>query len=441
MGVEKSHNADGIIAEIEWLKTILEQRRKINAGEISGSVFSVPPPKHEAGSHYYNFLQRHNLSTEERLLLILAIAPHVYPDALDIFKAAGSIPSSFGGVIGKNRAFLPTGETFMFIVAGNDIAARIRLLKLFGKEHFFYQENFLTLHSTDNGEPELSGLLSASTDLVDLLLHGQISKPDLSPDFPASLLQSEMNWEDLVLPAATRQQLLDMELWLKHASKISSDPKLGKKLKPGYKALFYGPPGTGKTLSASVIGKKTGKDVYRIDLSAIVSKYIGETEKNLCRLFDRAERKDWILFFDEADALFGKRTAVNDAHDRYANQEVSYLLQRIEYHKGLVILASNMKNNLDAAFLRRFQSVVYFPLPKVEERLSLWQKTFSEFLPPEKNISLQDIAKKYELSGSLITNIVAYSTLKAMNANSPVITSEILYDGIMREMTKEGKTM
>jgi hypothetical protein len=441
VGVKESHNTDGIVSEIEWLKNILEQRRRINAKEVSDNIFSTPPPKHEAGSHYNSFLQKYNLNTEERLLLILALVPHICPDTLDVFKTQGSIPSSFGGVIGKSRAFLPTGETFMFIVAGDVIAARVQLLKLFSKDHLFFRENFLTLQSADKGEPEMNGLLSASRDLLDLLLQGHITKPGLSPDFPAALLQSEMSWEDLVLPSATRHQLLEMELWLKHASKIFADPNLGKKLKPGYKALFYGPPGTGKTLSASVIGKRTGRDVYRIDLSAIVSKYIGETEKNLSDLFDRAERKDWILFFDEADALFGKRIAVNDAHDRYANQEVSYLLQRIEYHKGLVIIATNMKSNLDAAFLRRFQSVVYFPLPKAEERLNLWKKTFSEFLPPEKNIPLSEIAKKYELSGSLITNIVAYSTLKAMNENSPVITSEILYDGIVRELTKEGKTL
>jgi SpoVK/Ycf46/Vps4 family AAA+-type ATPase len=250
-----------------------------------------------------------------------------------------------------------------------------------------------------------------------------------------------MDWDDVVLPSSTMTQLLEIEMWLNHNKQIGKDPKLGKKIKPGFRALFYGPPGTGKTLSACLIGKKTGRDVYRVDLSTIVSKYIGETEKNLATLFDRAERKDWILFFDEADALFGKRTSVNDSHDKYANQEVSYLLQRLEYHEGLVILASNMKNNIDGAFLRRFQSVVYFPLPKQDERLKLWQNAFSENVPADKNIQLNEIARKYELSGSLIVNIVTHSTVKAVHENSPVVTDVMLQEGIKRELAKEGKTL
>jgi SpoVK/Ycf46/Vps4 family AAA+-type ATPase len=136
-----------------------------------------------------------------------------------------------------------------------------------------------------------------------------------------------------------------------------------KQTEQGYRALFHGPPGTGKTLTAALVGKEFDIPVYRIDLSMVVSKYIGETEKNLELLFDRAEKKGWILFFDEADALFGKRTDVKDAHDRFTNQEVSYLLQRIEDYNGLVILATNMKSNIDEAFIRRLHLVIHFPLP------------------------------------------------------------------------------
>ena len=132
--------------------------------------------------------------------------------------------------------------------------------------------------------------------------------------------------------------------------------------------LFYGPPGTGKTLTAGLLGNELEIDVYKVDISMVVSKYIGETEKNLELLFARAADKGWILFFDEADALFGKRTGVRDAHDKYANQEVSFLLQRIEDFNGLIILATNMKNNIDDAFIRRFNSIIRFPLPNAEER-------------------------------------------------------------------------
>jgi len=329
----------------------------------------------------------------------------------------------------------------MFILAGRDLEKRFSLLSLLDKDHVFYLDNLVFLDEPGPSEPELSGVLTASQDLIDRVIRGKIRKPDLRPDFPAKLLTTEMSWQDVILPSATLDQLSEIERWIEHHHHLLKDAALGKKIKPGFRALFYGPPGSGKTLSATLIGKKTGRDVYRVDLSTIVSKYIGETEKNLAKLFDRASRKDWILFFDEADALFGKRTNVNDSHDRYANQEVSYLLQRIEYHEGLVILATNLKNNIDSAFLRRFQSIVYFPLPKADERLLLWQRAFSESVPADKSISLNDIAKKYELSGSLIINIVSHCTLRAMNEKSNVITSGILLDGIARELAKEGRTL
>ncbi|MGZ4035245.1 MAG: ATP-binding protein, partial [Bacteroidia bacterium] len=392
-------------------------------------------------SPYGKLICKYDFNFEERLVLILSLVIHVQPKIVDLLKKE-SMPTSFGGIIGKNhRGFIPTGETLMFILAGNDVKKRLELLYLFDKEHVFYKDNLVYLEPPLPSEPELSGVLTASQDLIDLVLRGKVGKPDLRIDFPAKLLSTEMNWDDIVLPTSTFNQLNEIELWIEHSQQLAADSVIGKKLKPGFRALFYGPPGTGKTLSACLIGKKTGRDVYRVDLSTIVSKYIGETEKNLAKLFDRASRKDWILFFDEADALFGKRTNVNDSHDRYANQEVSYLLQRIEYHEGLVILATNLKNNIDSAFLRRFQSIVYFPMPKVEERILLWKKAFSEHIPADDSIVLSEIAKKYELSGSLILNIVSHCTLRALNEKSKVITANMLQDGIARELAKEGRTL
>ncbi len=212
-----------------------------------------------------------------------------------------------------------------------------------------------------------------------------------------------------------------------------------RKIKPGYRVLFHGPPGTGKTLTATLIGKYTGKDVFKIDLSLIVSKFVGETEKNLSQLFNRAENKNWILFFDEADALFSKRTNVKDAHDKYANQEAAYLLQRIESFDGLIILASNFKSNIDEAFIRRFHSIIHFPAPNAAERLSLWQKSFPEHIKLNNDIDLALIAKKYELTGSGIINVVQYSCLQAIAENASFIDLNLLTSGIRKEYLKEGK--
>jgi SpoVK/Ycf46/Vps4 family AAA+-type ATPase len=172
-----------------------------------------------------------------------------------------------------------------------------------------------------------------------------------------------MNAEFLTLLKAAFPSLHDERMQSLHHHASTLVAQLQKPLPvKNKKILFIGAPGTGKKTLASLIGQQSGTEVYRIDLSMIVSKYIGETEKNLSKVFDAAEHKNWILFFDEADALFGKRTDVRDAHDRYANQEVAYLLQRIENYNGLVILATNMKNNIDDAFTRRFQTIIHFPL-------------------------------------------------------------------------------
>jgi len=180
---------------------------------------------------------------------------------------------------------------------------------------------------------------------------------------PAQRITTELEWDDLVLSVQAMKALEEIVVWTMHRQTALEDSRMKRRLQPGFCSLFYGPPGTGKSLAAALLGKRTRLEVYRVDLSRVVSKYIGETEKNLARLFAQAESNNWILFFDEADALFGKRTEVSDAHDRYANQELVYLLQRIEDYPGIVILASNLNENIEETFARRFQSVIHFPLP------------------------------------------------------------------------------
>jgi SpoVK/Ycf46/Vps4 family AAA+-type ATPase len=226
--------------------------------------------------------------------------------------------------------------------------------KLFDEEHLFEKKNILYLEQVALGDPKMSGRLILDDEFVELFTSGKISRPKLSSDFPAQLITTELEWNDLVLHDKVIAEIKEIETWLNYNDKLMESWGMKGKIKPGYRVLFYGPPGTGKTMTACLLGKYAKHDVFRIDLSMVVSKYIGETEKNLSKLFDKAQNKDWILFFDEADSIFGKRTDVRDAHDKYANQEVSYLLQRIEMHAGLIILASNMKSNIDTSFTRRF---------------------------------------------------------------------------------------
>ena len=386
-----------------------------------------------------------NLSLEEKIILFISLVPHFYPEFYsniihDFLPQGGEFPE-FGVVRGTNhRGILPTGETVQFLLAGKDIAKRLVIQELFDEQNAFFQHDILWLEQVKEGEPFMSGRIIVSQEWEEKILKGKELKPRFSYDFPAKLTTTRMKWDDVVLHPYTHEQIDDIKRWIKFHEVLYADENLSRKINKGYRVLFYGPPGTGKTLTATLLGKEFGKDVYRVDLSQIVSKYIGETEKNLSRIFDRAEHKDWILFFDEADALFGKRTNVQSSHDKFANQEVSYLLQRIEEFSGLLILASNYKSNIDEAFLRRFHSVVHFPMPNAQERHRLWKKALPVSVNSNGGLELEKLAEQFELSGASIVNIMQFATLKALSKENKELAHDDLVEGIRKEMRKEEKS-
>ncbi len=383
---------------------------------------------------------------DEWIILLLGLAPHVSPNFFESIirehLPAGGDFAEFGGVKGSNhRGMLPTGETVQFILAGKNVEDRLKVHRYFAEDHFFYRQNILWLEPVKEGEPVMSGRIILSQEVVDMILLNKETIPRFGLDFPAKKIETEMDWDDIVLNNQTLQQVQDITNWLHHHHILFQDENLKRKVKPGYRVLFYGPSGTGKTLTAALLGKEFNKDVYRIDLSQIVSKYIGETEKNLESVFRRAASKNWILFFDEADALFGKRTNVQSSHDKYANQEVSYLLQRIEDYPGLLILASNFKSNLDDAFMRRFHSLIYFPMPSITERLALWQKSMPAGLLADVSIDLPELGRRYEMTGAAILNAVQSASLLCYARNSGTLYQSDLIDGIRKEYLKEEKSI
>ena len=384
------------------------------------------------------------LNFDEKIVLLLALMPHVRPHILDTFFIQNSNFNrpftEFGGWKGNTHGgFLPTGETAAFILAGNDIQKRVEIQKLFDEDHLFFRRSILKIQMQGEGEPFLSGVLVLSPEFLSLLLLGQNHKPDYSITFPAKLISTPLEWDDLVLPCEVLEDIDDINTWIAHHREIMDDWGLHRILKPGYRTLFYGPPGTGKTLTATLLGKRNQMDVYRIDLSMLVSKYIGETEKNLANVFDQAQNKNWILFFDEADALFGKRTQTNTSNDRHANQEVAYLLQRIEDFPGIVILATNLKSNIDEAFARRFQSVIYFPLPDAALRERLWRNMLPRQWIPDGQVDLNRLASEYELSGGAMTNVVRFCALKLLSRQQKAISMNLLLEGLRKELYKEGE--
>jgi len=390
------------------------------------------------------FVVDNNLNDAEITILLLALVPHHLPDYFtgimsEFLPKGGEFPD-FGGVKGKNhRGILPTGETVLFILAGKDLKKRTALLRIFEADHLFARKNVLAVEAVPTGEPQMSGRVIMDEEYVDLFTSGKITRPKLSSDFPAQLITTQLEWQDLVLQDKTLEEIKEIETWLKYNASLLKDWNMAGKIKPGYRVMFHGPPGTGKTLTACLLGKYTGRDVFRIDLSLVVSKYIGETEKNLSKLFNKASNKDWILFFDEADSIFGKRTNVRDAHDKYANQEVSYLLQRIESHAGLVILATNMKANIDSSFTRRFNSFVEFDNPGFVEREKLWKNYLPEGVALEKSVNVGDLVRNFDLTGANIVNVIHFAGLRTFQRKKKTISLEDLKSGIEKEYRKEGK--
>lgn len=443
------HSAIMLSREMDWLTDVLNRRFQnyFNSETPLSSIYTLSPPAIGNGkSEYAHFIKKNKLTFEERFLLAMALAPHVKPELLDVFFVQNSTFNrgftEFGGVKGVNHGgFLPTGETIAFVLAEDKLKTRFLLSDLFDGAHFLSKMNIVTLESPAAGEPFLSGKLVLSREYVELFTTGKSRKPNFSKDFPAKLIETELEWKDLVLPQKSLDQIEEIQTWITHGTTLMDEWDLRKKIRPGMRALFHGPPGTGKTMTSCLLGKLTGRDVYRIDLSMVISKYIGETEENLGKIFNQAENKNWIIFFDEADALFGTRIQTESSNDMFANQQVSYLLQRIEDFNGVVILSSNMKNNIDKAFIRRFETMVHFGMPGIEERRRLWENGFSKQTKLDADIDLDDLADQYELTGGVIMNIVRFSSLMALKRGDNNIRLNDILLGIRREFLKEGKTL
>jgi hypothetical protein len=442
------NNAMTIDRELKWLEAVIASRMELYFKQDPAftSIFDVTAPDLEQDySIYAQFIKHYTLRFGERLILIMSLVPHVRPQLFDQFfiknKVTERFYTEFGGLQGKSHSgFLPTGETACFVLAGDDLLTRLYITELFSNDHIFNKHGVLKLQSSEYMEPYLSGSLQISKEFLTYLTTGKEYDPPFSTFFPAKRIETRLTWADLVLDSSIKDEIDTILLWLKCQEQMKQQGSTHlKKIMPGYRALFYGPPGTGKSLTASLLGESTGKKVYRVDLSQVVSKYIGETEKNLSALFDTAENKQWILFFDEADALFGKRTEISDSKDKFANQETSFLLQRIEDYNGLIILATNLKPNIDMAFIRRFQSIIYFRSPNQEQREILWNNVLSRF-SDQHDINLEPIAADYEVAGGAINNVVQFAWLNARkNGDRPISNQDIIL-GIKREFQKEGKT-
>ncbi len=368
-----------------------------------------------------------DLTDAEAVVLLAAVAPYVD----ERFAARYAALTDRPGVTTL------TGEVARTLAA-RSFRGRLDATAMLSAHGRLRAQGLLTLDPPG----ELAGVLRPDQALVAWLLGLPPDAPVASAEFPARPLTTVHTLADVVLPADARTRIDDLAARIAHREVVVDEWGFGDHHDnaSGLIALFHGPPGTGKTMTAAAVAASAGLPAYVVDLSALVSKYIGETEKSLAKVFDRATRERCILVFDEADAIFGARTEVGDAHDRYANQEVSYLLSRIEEYAGIVILTTNLVGNIDSAFQRRIHVMVEFPEPGQDERERLWAAVAPSRLPLDAEVDLAALAERYPLTGAQIRDATVDAAYLAAAADR-VVTEHHLLAGVRRQYEKAGKTV
>jgi len=280
-------NARDLEQELQWFVAVLNRRFKSYLGgeAEADNVFELSPPDlGNSSSEYAKFLRYYKFVFAERFAIVLALVSHIRPQLLDVFFTKNSTFdrkfTEFGGVRkGVDGDFYPTAETLLFILAGNHLETRFALQALFDRDHPFAKHHILRLQAENSEMPRLKAPLVLSEEHLSFFTTGHSPRPNFGANFPARHIETQLDWKDLVLHPGTRRQIEEIETWIRHGPTLMNEWAMASKLRPGYRALFYGAPGTGKTMTASVLGKATGREVYKVDLSLVVSKYIGETER------------------------------------------------------------------------------------------------------------------------------------------------------------------
>lgn len=368
------------------------------------------------------------LSDAEAVVLVAALAPSVDEAFVRRYAALGGRATEVTGLTGEVARTL----------AARSFRGRLDATAMLSPQGRLRAHGLVSLEPG----PGLEGVLRPDPALVAWVLGLPAEEPEPSGDFPARPLRTVHTLADVVLPAEARTRVDELAARILHRELVVRDWGFGAHHDnvSGLIALFHGPPGTGKTMTAAAIAASAGLPAYVVDLPSLLSKYIGDTAKALARVFDRAARERCVLVFDEADAVFGARTDVSDAHDRYANQDVSYLLTRTEQFDGTVVLTTNLAGNIDAAFRRRIHVVVEFPEPGPGERERLWAAVAPARLPLDPAVDLAALAERYPLTGAQIRDATLEAAYLAADGGR-LVTEDHLLVGVRRQYEKAGRTV
>jgi hypothetical protein len=419
----KAEPVSDLFKELHWLKDFFEYR----VLQLKGDDKATPPspPLLSDNNTYGNFVLEKKLELAERLVLALALSSEVMPQILDGVKGDKDLVYALKLYTQEdNMCLYPTVYTALILMAGDDYESSLRYLDYFDSDHLFHRQSILELQSMEDVKSLTTSLLKVSSTYGDMFIRNRPYKPRFSTEFPATPITTGLDWEDLVMEQSTEIAIDEMRERLLRNHELEKYTIFRHK-RPGFRLLFYGDPGTGKTLTASLLGKLLKRDVYRIDVSAVVSKYVGETNQRLSSLFNIAENKDWVLFFDEGDALLGKRNE-GGSNSHYANQEVAFLLQRIERFNGIVVVATNHENNLDEAYDRRFEMSIKFKIPGHEQMIQFWHSLIPKELPLENPQIIEELRLAIPLAPAYIVAVVERAIILTLKAGRTTISSEDL---------------
>lgn len=393
---------------------------------------------------YGQFIAEHDLSETDALFVTLTLVASFSPELLTELIAASLDPSwasyTGGFFLKGSSVFFPTVRTAIFLLAGKDLEARARYTAIYNPKHRLFTSGIIRIEEPHPTAVFLDYQLVFNDQFLGTVFTGEAPALDRDQNFPVRRSNTLHQLSDVILKESTLTTLSKLRKFAGNMRKLW-EINTHSKVRNNFISIFSGDPGTGKSYAAEAIGNELGLPVYKVNFAQMVSKYIGETEKNLEKVFDRFDKHACILFFDEAESIFSKRSEVKDSHDQHANNLQSYLLQKVEEFNGIIILATNVHNlsqYFDKAFQRRFRLIVDFEFPDYPERKQLWKRalfspyTFEEGLP-------ERLGKNYQLSGGSIYNIVSDAVIEALDQNLTQITFEMLEEALKDEFKKTGR--